>query len=298
MLYDIKLHIRYDYARPSLGGRHILRLMPVDVANVQHVESCKLEISPKPDERIDQVDFFGNAVALSAFHTLHDFLDFKVSARVNRLALVPTLDMSPSLSLLPEEIWQYRDLDPTSPHHFLAGSARVVVFEEISSFARDSISNAISSQEAVNAINLALHAHMTFDPEATEVDTPMKEAFINRRGVCQDYAHIMIGCLRSLGIPAGYVSGFLRTVPPKGKPRLEGADAMHAWVQAWCGLKTGWVEFDPTNAVMVGQDHIVIARGRDYSDVSPIKGVFRAAGSQETTQAVDVIPLGEQVRAL
>ncbi len=132
---------------------------------------------------------------------------------------------------------------------------------------------------------------MSYDPDATEVDTPMADAFMARHGVCQDFSHIMISGLRSLGIPAGYVSGFLRTMPPPGKPRLEGADAMHAWVRAWCGADAGWIEYDPTNAISAGQDHIVVARGRDYSDVSPIKGVLRASGRQHTDLSVDVIPL-------
>jgi transglutaminase-like putative cysteine protease len=126
------------------------------------------------------------------------------------------------------------------------------------------------------------------------VDTPATEAFAKQRGVCQDFSHIMIACLRGIGIPAGYVSGFLRTLPPPGKPKLEGADAMHAWVHAWCGDAAGWVEFDPTNDCFVGADHIVVARGRDYSDVAPIKGAMRIAGDQKSRQAVDVIPyLGE-----
>ena len=102
---------------------------------------------------------------------------------------------------------------------------------------------------------------------------------------------MMIACLRGIGVPAGYVSGFLRTNPPPGQPRLEGADAMHAWVRAWCGWETGWIEFDPTNAVVAGTDHILVARGRDYGDVAPVKGVLRIAGAQKTEHAVDVIPV-------
>ena len=102
---------------------------------------------------------------------------------------------------------------------------------------------------------------------------------------------MMIACLRGVGIPAGYVSGFLRTDPPPGQPRLEGADAMHAWVRAWCGWETGWIEYDPTNAVVAGTDHILVARGRDYGDVAPVKGVLRIAGEQTSEQAVDVVPV-------
>jgi transglutaminase-like putative cysteine protease len=143
----------------------------------------------------------------------------------------------------------------------------------------------------MKAIGEALHRDMVFDSKATTVDTSPEEAFAGKRGVCQDFAHIMIACLRGVGMPAGYVSGFLRTIPPKGKPRLSGADAMHAWVRGWCGAETGWVEFDPTNNLLVQNDHVVIGRGRDYSDVAPVKGVMRTAGSQTSEQAVDVIPL-------
>ena len=123
------------------------------------------------------------------------------------------------------------------------------------------------------------------------VDTPLEEAFSLRRGVCQDFTHIQICALRSLGIPAGYVSGFLRTFPPPGQPRLEGADAMHAWVRAWVGKQVGWIEFDPTNDQFAGTDYIIIGHGRDYGDVAPVKGAVRSAGGHRTQQAVDVIPL-------
>ena len=139
----------------------------------------------------------------------------------------------------------------------------------------------------------ALNAEMTFDAEATDVDTSPREAFAQRRGVCQDFTHVMIAALRGIGIPAGYASGFLRTFAPPGKPRLEGADAMHAWVQAWVGQDMGWVEFDPTNNQPAGVDYITIGYGRDYSDVAPVRGALRSAGGHESKQAVDVIPLEE-----
>ena len=160
----------------------------------------------------------------------------------------------------------------------------------MTAYAREQIDPGMTALDAVRAVGLALHRDMRFDPEATTVDTPPAEAFARRHGVCQDFAQVMIACLRGIGIPAGYVSGFLRTNPPPGQPRLEGADAMHAWVRAWCGWETGWVEFDPTNAVFAGTDHILVARGRDYGDVAPVKGVLRIAGAQTTEHAVDVDP--------
>jgi transglutaminase-like putative cysteine protease len=136
---------------------------------------------------------------------------------------------------------------------------------------------------------LAIHRDFAYDRKATRVDTLATEAFALKRGVCQDFAHVMIAGLRGVGIPAGYVSGFLRTIPPKGKPRLEGADAMHAWVRAWCGQGAGWLEFDPTNAMAAGPDHIVIGYGRDYADISPIVGMLKTSGGHEATQSVDVV---------
>jgi transglutaminase-like putative cysteine protease len=136
---------------------------------------------------------------------------------------------------------------------------------------------------------LSIHRDFAYDKESTNVDTSPLEAFNLKRGVCQDFVHVMIAGLRGVGIPAGYVSGFLRTIPPKGKPRLEGADAMHAWVRVWCGLHSGWIELDPTNAMLAGTDHITIGYGRDYSDISPIIGVLRTSGRHETKQTVDVV---------
>ena len=133
---------------------------------------------------------------------------------------------------------------------------------------------------------------MTFDATATHVDTEAPEAFALRRGVCQDFSHIMILALQALGIPAAYVSGYLRTLPPEGGIKLEGVDAMHAWVRAWCGEDHGWIEYDPTNATLIGSDHVVVGYGRDYSDVSPVRGHLRSSGGQKNTQAVDVAIVG------
>ena len=130
-----------------------------------------------------------------------------------------------------------------------------------------------------------------YDSKATEVDTPPAEAFARRRGVCQDFAHVMIAALRGLGLPALYVSGYIRTIPPAGKPRLAGADASHAWVSVWCGPAFGWFGLDPTNAIPEGDDHVVVARGRDYADVPPVDGVVLSSGGRDLEVEVDVIPI-------
>jgi transglutaminase-like putative cysteine protease len=205
---------------------------------------------------------------------------------------VPPLH-GPALPLadLPRALAAVRAMTPDAPVHFRAASPLVPAAPEVAAYALAQTRPGMTALAAVTALGQALHRDMRYDPAATEVDTPMAEAFAARHGVCQDFSHIMIAGLRGLGIPAGYVSGLLRTAPPPGRPRLEGADAMHAWVRAWCGPQAGWVEYDPTNAVFAGENHIVVARGRDYSDVSPIKGVLRVSGSQSGRHSVDVKPL-------
>ena len=214
-----------------------------------------------------------------------------MQARVEKLPQTETETSSTTLADLPAELHAYRKLMPDSPLHFLSASPRVTFSEEFTAYGRNAMTGARTVEEAVHAVGYALHRDMTFDPEATTVETPAADAFANRRGVCQDLSHIMIACLRGIGIPAAYVSGFLRTIPPPGQARLEGADAMHAWVRAWCGAARGWIEFDPTNAKPAGEDHIVIGYAQDYSGIAPVKGISRMTGKQTSTQAVDVVPL-------
>jgi transglutaminase-like putative cysteine protease len=135
----------------------------------------------------------------------------------------------------------------------------------------------------------ALHREFTYAPGKTTSRTPPQEAFEARHGVCQDFAHVMIMALRAHGIPAAYISGYLLTRPPPGKPKLVGADAMHAWADVWCGNELGWVGFDPTNNCLVSEDHIAIAMGRDYADISPIDGTFIGSAPQSMVSAVDVV---------
>jgi transglutaminase-like putative cysteine protease len=128
-----------------------------------------------------------------------------------------------------------------------------------------------------------------YDPKATVISTPLDEVFEKRHGVCQDFAHVMIAGLRGLGLPAAYVSGYLRTIPPPGNARLQGADATHAWVSLWCGAQIGWIGLDPTNDILVENDHIVLAVGRDFSDVSPVDGIIVGSRKQKLSVAVDVL---------
>lgn len=291
MIYDIKLRISYDYTYPAAVGRHIACILPRDLGPGQRLIAGLLDIAPRPHERVDRVDFFGNRVSEFSFRNPHQGIALIMTARIDRNDLPPRLTDSAQLSDLARTLADSADLGPDSPLHFVSPSVRVPPNAAMTAFASAHLTAAMSVAEAVLALNSALYRHMKFDAKATTVDTPASEAFSKRHGVCQDFSHILITCLRGIGIPAGYVSGFLRTLPPPGKPRLEGADAMHAWVRAWCGPRLGWIEVDPTNNTLAGRDHIVVARGRDYTDVAPIKGVLRGSGRQKSRQAVDVVPV-------
>ncbi len=291
MKYRIRLHLGYDYATPAGGGRHVVCVVPLDLGPTQSCTQSDLTITPPPHERLDRQDFFGNRLTEFAFRGSHARIALTMTTRVDRNLPLAAPGASTALADLGAELAQCRDLGPRSPLHFVQASVRVPRDAAMTAFARAHLRPDMDVAQAVVAIGRALHRHMRFDATATTVDTPATEAFSNRRGVCQDFSHIMIACLRGIGVPAGYVSGYLRTLPPPGRPRLEGADAMHAWVRAWCGAQRGWAEFDPTNAIPAGTDHITVAHGRDYSDVAPIKGSLRISGGQTGSQAVDVIPL-------
>ena len=291
MIYDIRLAISYVYDRPAAGGRNLLRLLPADLPGVQRVIRSALTVRPEPIEQTRFTDFFGTEVVGVALPAGATRVEFEARARVERLAPAPVPDISAPLADLPDELFALRDLGRDAPHHFLGASPRIAPVEEITAFARAAVRGATGTAAAVRALGRAIHAAMRFDPQATTVDTPPLDAFRRREGVCQDFAQVMIAGLRGLGVPAAYVSGFLRTVPPPGRPRLEGADAMHAWVRAWCGRRIGWIDYDPTNACLAGEDHVVVGHGRDYGDVAPVTGVLRIAGGQTSRQAVDMVAL-------
>lgn len=291
MHYGLKLVITYDFDRPTGGGRQHLRVLPAELPGAQVVLTQELTITPKPRERRSFTDFFGTEVVELVMAPGLTECRIELVAEVIRHEDGDALDISPPVAKLVEELAQLSQLGPLSPHHYRAASPRIGADAAIAGFAAKATAGVETSRRAIEALGRALHAHMTFDAEATEVDTPPSVAFAMKRGVCQDFAQIMIGGLRSLGIPAAYVAGYLRTLPPEGKPRLEGADAMHAWVSAWAGTESGWLHYDPTNACWAGIDHLIVGQGRDYGDVAPIIGSLRAEGGQRGTHAVDLVEL-------
>lgn len=291
MRYRINLRITYEYDTPTRLGRQVLHVLPRDLHARQRVSWRRIDIDPRPVDRCESVDFFGNPMLEVGFEVSETALDLDMEALVDVTAVPPGLDFSPPFARLSDDLNVLNHLGPDSPLHFVDSSPRIAMSRVFTDFAHEQVRPGMTVLEQVRAVGQALHREIEFVSGATEPDTPPGEAFARRRGVCQDFSHIMIGCLRGIGVPAGYVSGFLRTVPPKGQERLEGADAMHAWVRAWCGIEMGWVEYDPTNALDVAQDHVVVAWGRDYSDVSPLRGVTRTSGKSDTGHTVDMVPL-------
>ncbi|MEM8608309.1 MAG: transglutaminase family protein [Myxococcota bacterium] len=285
------LTIRYSYGAPSVHARNVLRVEPLRLEGLQRRLTANVDIDPTPDDRIERIDFFGNAVTEIGYRGPVEGLTVSLTSRVERLPGPERLDLSPTMEQLAAERSALVEMGGGSPHHFVTATERTRAVPEIAAFAKSASEGSSTVLQTVASLGKAIHEVMVFNPGATDVDTFAGEAFEERYGVCQDFSHIMIIGLRALGIPAAYVSGFLRTVAPPGQPRLMGTDAMHAWVRAWCGAQMGWVGYDPTNDLWVGEDHIAVAFGRDYRDVAPIKGALRSTGKQESRHSVDVMPI-------
>lgn len=290
MIYDIRQTTHYAYGEAVPTSRHIIRMQPVTQAR-QRVTACALSIEPQPGERHEGHDFFGNRVTRIAIDTAHDTLAVTVKARVRVDAAAPLL---PELTLPWERVaaiaLQARDTGPDAPVHKLFPSRMVPVDAALTAYAAESFTPGRPVLAAALDLNARIRRDFLYDTAATSVDTDPVHAFAMRAGVCQDFAHIMIAGLRGLGLAAGYVSGWLRTVPPPGERRLEGADATHAWVSLWCG-PNGWIGLDPTNGILAGTDHVVLAEGRDYADVAPLDGIIWSGAGHALSVAVDVVPV-------
>ena len=290
MIYQVRHLTTYLYEKQVSFARCALRLTPHE-GDGQTVLESRLELTPAPTRQQAHTGQFGERVLTATIETAHDELQILAQSRVrvDRPALPRPLGGAP-WETVREQALDTTRLDLGSPAQFLYPTAMTALQAPITAFAAESFTPGRAIIEAAFDLAGRIKADFAYDPKATKVSTPAIEAFAARHGVCQDFAHIMISGLKGLGLPAAYVSGYLRTVPPPGKPRLEGADATHAWVSLWCGEAAGWVGFDPTNALVVAGDHIILAIGRDYADVAPIGGVVLGPGDQDIKVAVEVIP--------
>ena len=289
MIYDIRHVTTYAYESPVSFARCSLRLEPRS-GDGQELVSSSVEIRPRPADRTSRRDFFGTLTENVVIETAHRHLriDSRSRVSVSRKALGRTAP-SPKWERVRDLAFEATSLGPSSPIGYVFASPLVPVLAPVTAFAAASFPPDIGV--LVGAVDLMhrIRGGFKYDPKATVISTPLREVFEKRHGVCQDFAHVMIAGLRGLGLPAAYVSGYLRTIPPPGKPRLQGADATHAWVSLWCGREVGWIGFDPTNDLLVENDHIILGIGRDFSDVSPVDGIIVGSRKQKLNVAVDVI---------
>ena len=292
MKYEVIHETVYRYESPVVLSQQLLHLTP-RVVDFQRLQAHRIDVQPAPAECGTREDYFGNPV-----------LQFMLAAPHASLAVHAhsSIEVLPRAAPTPASSWeQARDRlrdggDPDGgggkllePMQFLYESPHIEFFRDLAAYAEPSFGKGRDLLEALLDFTHRIHADFTFDPKATSVSTPLREVLAKRRGVCQDYAHFMAGCLRMLGLPARYVSGYILTTPPPGKPRLVGADASHAWVSAWTGA--GWLDLDPTNDMLVGEQHVTLGWGRDFDDVTPMRGVILGGGEQELEVRVTVTPL-------
>jgi transglutaminase-like putative cysteine protease len=290
--YRVTHETRYEYEEPVTSARHLLHLTPRTTA-WQTVHGHRCTVVPAPTERGDDTDFFGNGIVRLAIDRPHDELVIVTESTVEVRPRAPARSVrSPAWDAVQAELALAAPDVQFETAQYIAPSQFVPVHAELSAYARTRLRPGMPWLDALLALTLGIHADFEFDPEATTVSTPVRTVLARRKGVCQDFAHLMTSCLRSLGLPARYMSGYILTTPPPGKPRLIGADASHAWISAWCpGL--GWVDFDPTNAKLADTEFVTLGWGRDFGDVTPIRGVVLGGGAQELDVRVTVLPLDE-----
>lgn len=291
MLYQIRHVTRFDYGEPVAFARNNLRLKPI-IWSGQQLEEHALVVAPQGRVFPARAEAgLANVVRLVIGEPAHTLsIESRARVRVDRPIPVPAAS-DPSLAEVARWARASRDASPAGPAAYLFPSPRIPLDRDIAAWCAADLDSGRGVLDAALALALRIQREFAFDPTATLVDTPPREAFGKRGGVCQDFAQIMISGLRAAGLPAAYVSGYIRTLPPPGQPRLVGADATHAWVLVWAGPDLGWVGVDPTNGIWMAGDHIVVAIGRDYADVAPIDGIVLGSGAQHMHVSVDVEPL-------
>jgi transglutaminase-like putative cysteine protease len=289
VIYDIRHVTTYSYESPVSVARCSLRLEPRS-GDGQQLLSHTVDIRPKPADRTARRDFFGTHTESILIETPHRSLRIDSRSRVSVSRRAPgRAAESPAWEDIRDVAFEATSLGPSSPIGYVFASPLVPVQRPVTAYASASFPPGCGILAGAVDLMHRIRTEFKYDPKATVISTPLKEVFEKRHGVCQDFAHVMIAGLRGLGLPAAYVSGYLRTIPPPGKPRLQGADATHAWVSLWCGEGLGWIGLDPTNDVLVENDHIVLAVGRDFSDVSPVDGIIVGSRKQKLAVAVDVL---------
>jgi transglutaminase-like putative cysteine protease len=286
--YRVKHVTRYGYEEPAPVCHNKVHLAPRKTLR-QACAAFKLHVSPEPARITPQFDYFGNGVHYFAIRDPHRALSVTATSEVLLMPLPGLIDLnsSPPWETVRDALATPHGDQEVAACQFSCRSALAPVGPELAEYALPSFPPGTPVLAGASDLTRRIHEEFKYDPRATTVTTPVSEVLERRAGVCQDFAHLEIACLRSLGLAARYVSGYLRTLPPPGMPRLVGADASHAWLAIYGG-PAGWVDFDPTNNVIPSADHLTVAYGRDYQDVCPIQGVFIGGGQHTMEVSVDV----------
>jgi transglutaminase-like putative cysteine protease len=288
--YHVIHETLYRYASPVALSQHLLHLSPHDSA-WQRVLHHHIEITPRPSEHESHADWFGNLTAWVAVIEPHEQLRL-IAASTIEVEPQPVAGREapgPAWELVAQQLASFPPTTTLDVQEFMLASPCVPLLEDVRTWALVSFTEGRPLLDAARHLMHRLWREFEFDPEASNVSTPVAEIFQRRRGVCQDFSQLMLSALRSVGLSARYVSGYILTHPAPGKPRLIGADASHAWVQLWCP-ENGWVGFDPTNDQHPNLEHVVAAYGRDFSDVTPMRGVILGGASHEVEAHVTMMP--------
>jgi transglutaminase-like putative cysteine protease len=306
MLLHVVHETSYRY-RPAVDtAHHVVHLKPANT-NAQQLLGYQLQIEPPPALLREQLDVYGNTRASFSFQSAHDQLTVVADSMINTTPdpLARNLSAAPQLMTPWEQVrerFRYRAgalYDAAS--EFLFASPYVPRDDAFTEFGQESFTSGRPLLDAAGALMTQIHTRMTYESESTEVNTLALDALKQGKGVCQDFAHIMVACCRAMGLPARYVSGYMLTSPPPGQPRLIGSDASHAWASVYFPGEDAqggrWLDFDPTNDRAPGEDYVTLATGRDFLDVSPMRGVIRGGSRHKLRVAVTVEPVESGPRA-
>lgn len=287
MIYQINHRTTFAYSQPVAISHHVLRLAPRAHPR-QHCLQSTILIEPAPTIRSEYQDFFGNPMVHLTVQEPHPQLIVYANSQVDVLAPTPiAVESSPPWDQVTHCLEKANHAATLDAQRFAYDSPYIMSEDAVYDFAKSDFPPDRPLLDGVMALTTRIFTEFVYAGGVTDVSTPVKEVLATRKGVCQDFAHLEIACLRSLGLPARYVSGYLLTHPPEGKEKLVGADATHAWLSVWCP-DYGWVDFDPTNNLIPRDEHITFAWGRDYGDVSPINGFMVGGGEHTLTVEVDV----------
>ena len=289
MDYRVRHRTTYRYAQDVSYSHHLLHLAPRDTATQQVLESTLL-VTPETSYRSCRPDFFGNATEWLALNEPHAVIDIVAQSRI---AVFDPPARDPEASERWEDVradMEAADISPQDIVQYLFDSALTSSTVDLPAYATESFPSGRPLLAAALDLMSRIHEDFRYDKTVSDASTPVDRVFEMRAGVCQDLAHVAIAMMRSLGLPARYVSGYLMTRPPPGKARLIGADASHAWFSVWAP-PYGWVDLDPTNNVIPGKEHITVAWGRDYWDVAPVNGIVIGGADHLIEVGVDVVPV-------